>query len=193
MLPLEWHAPSQQQRERLSPQESQERERPPPQESQLPSQQQSQPDGFSPQALQPKRLSPQAGQAAGCVRAMLAKMTEVRGGKQGKKETAEVTKPSAKASNGKGKAAKVKKPSAKVKKPSAKATNGKVKAAKVKTPSATGKVKPRSIHVEASIKSVLARTGLATFPRSKAFPYKNQAGLNKAKKDAKKWLDTMKA
>ena len=120
-------------------------------------------------------------------------MTEVRGGKQGKKEAAKVTKPSAKASNGKGKAAKVKKPSAKVKKPSAKATNGKGKAAKVKTPSATGKVKPRSIHVEASIKSVLARTGLATYPRSKAFPYKNLAGLNKAKKDAKKWLDTMKA
>ena len=119
---------------------------------------------------------------------MIDKMKEVRGGggKQRKEKAAKVTKPSAKASNGKGKAAKVKKPSAK-------ATNGKGKAAEVKKPSAKGKVKPRSIHVEASIKSVLARTGLDTYPRSKAFPYKNQAGLNKAKKDAKKWLDTMKA
>ena len=52
-------------------------------------------------------------------------------------------------------------------------------------------VKPRSIHVERSIKSVLARTGLPTYPRSKSFSYASTAGLTKARADAKKWLDSM--
>ena len=51
--------------------------------------------------------------------------------------------------------------------------------------------KPRSIHVESSIKSVLARTGLDEYPRTKSFKYSTAAGMKKAKTDAAVWLRTM--
>ena len=60
-------------------------------------------------------------------------------------------------------------------------------------PKATGSNKGRSIHVEASVKHVLARTGLDTFPKSKSFPYKTLAGIPTAKKLAAKWLKSMGA
>ena len=60
-----------------------------------------------------------------------------------------------------------------------------------KKPKATGSNKGRSIHVEASVNHVLARTGLDTFPKSKSFPYKTPAGIPAAKKLAEKWLTKM--
>ena len=51
--------------------------------------------------------------------------------------------------------------------------------------------KPRSIHVEMSIKSVLARTGLATYPRTKSFKFSGPAQLAKAKTAAEAWLKSM--
>jgi hypothetical protein len=54
-------------------------------------------------------------------------------------------------------------------------------------------VKPRSIHNEASIKSILARSGKDTFPRTKSFKYGSHATMNKARRDAEKWLQEMGA
>ena len=53
---------------------------------------------------------------------------------------------------------------------------------------AADKVKPRSIHVEHSINSVLARTGLPRYPRTKGFAFKGPAGLKKARAAAEAWL-----
>ena len=71
-----------------------------------------------------------------------------------------------------------------------------VKAAVVaKRPAAAGAApaadRPRSVHVEASISSVLARTGFQTKPKSMSFPYKGAAGLRKAKVAAERWLQSM--
>ena len=57
-----------------------------------------------------------------------------------------------------------------------------------KIPKGTEPKKPKSVHVERSVSHVLARTGLPWFPKSKAFPYKNVAGIEHAKKLAWKWL-----
>ena len=70
-----------------------------------------------------------------------------------------------------------------------KKTKGKAKLAG--KPKGTRSSKGRSIHVEASVKHVLARTGLDTYPKSKAFPYKTPAGIPAAKKLATKWLTSM--
>jgi hypothetical protein len=83
-------------------------------------------------------------------------------------------------------------------KPKAKAkTKTKTKAkAKTKTKAKASNpiaVKPRSIHNEASIKSILARSGKDTFPRTKSFKYGSHATMNKARRDAEKWLQEMGA
>ena len=55
------------------------------------------------------------------------------------------------------------------------------------------KKKGRAIEVERSVKHVLARTGLAkgSGPGSKCFPYENEAGIQKAKNLAEKWLKSL--
>ena len=53
---------------------------------------------------------------------------------------------------------------------------------------AVKRVKARSVDVQETIKVVLARTGLTTFPKSKSFPYMGPGGLEKAKQDAEDWL-----
>jgi type IV secretory pathway VirB10-like protein len=44
-----------------------------------------------------------------------------------------------------------------------------------------------------SIKSILVRSGKDTFPRTKSFKYGSHATMNKARRDAEKWLQEMGA
>ena len=64
-------------------------------------------------------------------------------------------------------------------------------AKKVKKGKGCCRAKPKSVHVQSSIQTVLARTGLDTKPKSKSFPYTSQAGLAKAKLAAHAWLKSM--
>ena len=79
--------------------------------------------------------------------------------------------------------------------------NGKKKAMKAVTPPTIMK-KPsaakqkskhtrRSIHVEMSQSHILARTGLDTYPKSKAFKFTSKKDMPKAKQEAEKWLKSM--
>ena len=61
----------------------------------------------------------------------------------------------------------------------------------LKKPSGVTSSKPMSVHVEASVSHVLARTGKETFPRSKSFPYKQSKEIPKAKAAAWEWLKSM--
>ena len=70
------------------------------------------------------------------------------------------------------------------------AAKPKAKAA-AKTISKTKKPKPESVHIDASVSHVLARTGLTTYPKSKAFPYSAPAGIRAARAKAKAWLESM--
>ena len=55
----------------------------------------------------------------------------------------------------------------------------------------TKKVKSRSVHIQASIKQVLARTGKPSTPQcpaSKSFSYKSAADVPRMKRKAELWL-----
>ena len=72
-----------------------------------------------------------------------------------------------------------------------KKTNGKAKPGGTGKPKGIVKPKGRSIHVEASVNHVLARTGLDTYPKSTIFPFKTPAGITAAKQLATKWLKSV--